>query len=85
MPYYVYVLLCKGGAFYTGYTKNLGVRMKLHMNGNGARYTRMHKPKKIVYIEEFTSRTKAMKRERGIKKLNHKQKLQLIRRQNKQK
>jgi len=85
MPYYVYILLCKGGTFYTGYTKNLGARMRLHVNGKGARYTRMHKPKKIVYVVEFTSRAKAMLREKGIKKLNHKQKLQLIKRQNKQK
>jgi putative endonuclease len=81
MPYYVYILLCKGGTFYTGYTKNLDKRMKLHMNGKGARYTKMHKPKKIAYTEEFTSRAKAMLRERSIKKLNHKQKLHLIKRQ----
>lgn len=85
MPYCVYVLLCKGGTFYTGYTKNLDVRMRLHMSGKGARYTKMHKPKKIAYTEEFTSRAKAMVRERSIKKLNHKQKLQLIKRQNRQK
>jgi putative endonuclease len=81
MPYYVYILLCKGGTFYTGYTKNLDTRMKLHMNGKGARYTKMHKPKKIAYTEEFTFRAKAMLRERSIKKLNHKQKLHLIKRQ----
>jgi putative endonuclease len=85
MPYCVYVLLCKGGTFYTGYTKNLDARMRLHMSGKGARYTKMHKPKKIAYTEEFTSRAKAMVRERSIKKLNHKQKLQLIKRQNRQK
>jgi len=84
MPYYVYILLCKGGTFYTGYTKNLNTRMRQHMNGKGAKYTKMHKPKKIAYTEEFISRAKAMRRERTIKKLNHKQKLQLIKRQNKQ-
>jgi len=84
MPYYVYILLCKGGTFYTGYTKNLNTRMNQHMNGKGAKYTKMHKPKKIAYTEEFTSRAKAMRRERSIKRLSHRQKRQLIKRQNKQ-
>lgn len=79
MPYYVYILSCRGGSFYTGYTGNLNKRMRQHMSGKGARYTRMHMPKKIAYTEEFTSRAKAMQREKRIKRLNHKQKQQLIR------
>jgi putative endonuclease len=83
MPYYVYVILCKGNTFYTGYTKDLDSRMRLHMNGKAARYTRMHRPKKIVYVEEFDSRAKAMQRERKVKRLNHRQKLALINSQTK--
>jgi putative endonuclease len=78
MPYYVYVILCKDKSFYTGYTKDLGLRMKLHVNGKAARYTRIHRPKKIVYVEEFGSRAEAMKREKWIKRLKHRQKLELI-------
>ena len=52
--------------------------MKLHMNGKGARYTRMHRPKKIVYVEEFRSRAEAMKRERKVKISKHRQKLELM-------
>ncbi len=78
MPYYVYVLLCRDGSFYTGYTKNVNSRFRLHMNGNGARYTKIHKPKKLVHTEEFASRAEAMKRERGIKRLSHRQKMQLM-------
>ena len=85
MPYYVYVILCKDNSFYTGYTKDLDSRMRLHMNGKAARYTRMHKPKKIVYVEEFDSRAKAMRREKSVKRLNHSQKLELINSQNKPK
>jgi putative endonuclease len=81
----VYILLCKGGTFYTGYTKNLKKRVRMHINGKGAKYTKIHKPMEIAYTEEFTSQTKAMHREKSIKKLNHKQKLQLIYRQSKQK
>jgi putative endonuclease len=66
------------GSFYTGYTKNIDARTRLHLNGKGARYTKMHKPEKVAYVELFDSRAKAMKRERAIKKMSHQQKLNLI-------
>jgi putative endonuclease len=78
MPYYVYVLLCDGGSFYTGYTRNVNSRLRLHMNGRGARYTRIHKPKRLVYAEEFSSRAEAMKRERRMKRMRHDEKSRLI-------
>jgi putative endonuclease len=78
MPYYVYIIQCRGGSFYTGYTKDLDARIRLHMNGKGARYTRMHKPKKLVYVEICGSRSEAMKKEKRIKRLGHRQKLELI-------
>jgi putative endonuclease len=77
MSYYVYMILCEGNGFYTGYTKNLNSRIRLHSKGKGARYTRMHRPKKLVHVEEFPSRAEAMKREKKIKKLSHRQKLRL--------
>ena len=79
MPYYVYVILCEGNCFYTGSTKNLNTRLRLHLKGKGARYTRMHKPRKLVHAEEFGTRSEAMKREKRIKKLNHTQKMRLAR------
>ena len=78
MPFYVYILLCADGSFYTGYTKNIEARTRLHANGKGARYTRMHEPKRVAYVEFFDSRMKAMKREKAIKKMSHQQKLNLI-------
>ena len=78
MSFYVYILLCSDGSFYTGYTKDLDARTKLHQNGKGAKYTKAHKPQKIAYVELFDSRSKAMKREREIKKLSHQQKLDLV-------
>ncbi len=78
MVFYVYILKCLDGSFYTGYTKDVEERTRQHQNGTGARYTRIHKPESIVYTELFDSRSKAMKREREIKKLSHQQKLTLI-------
>jgi putative endonuclease len=78
MPYYVYILLCKDGTFYTGYTTNVDVRAKLHATGQGARYTKTHPPKKVAYVETFPLRSEAMRREKAIKRLSHQQKQALI-------
>jgi len=78
MPYYVYILLCKDGSYYTGYAKDIKNRVEQHKKGQGARYTRMHQAQKIVYVEEFNSRSEAMKRERGIKSLKHTEKQRLV-------
>jgi putative endonuclease len=78
VTYFVYVLLCEDGSFYTGYAGNLKARIKQHIAGNGARYTRLHRPKKLVYVEEFATRSEAIKRERMIKRLNHREKQKLV-------
>jgi putative endonuclease len=83
LSFYVYILLCSDGSFYTGYTKDLDARTKLHQNGQGAKYTKAHKPQSLAYVELFDSRSNAIKREREIKKLNHQQKLALVSSQNK--
>ena len=78
MPYYVYILLCKDGSYYTGYAKDVKRRVEQHKKRQGARYTRIHEPEKIVYVEEFESCSEAMKREREIKLLSHSKKQQLV-------
>jgi predicted GIY-YIG superfamily endonuclease/alkylated DNA nucleotide flippase Atl1 len=78
MPFYVYIILCKGGSFYTGYTKNVEERARLHANGRGSKYTKMYPPKKVAYVEELWTRSEAMKREKAIKKFSHRQKQDLI-------
>ncbi len=78
MAFYVYILQCSDGSFYTGYTKNLSQRTRQHQNGTGAKYTKAHKPQMLAYVENCASRSQAMKREREIKKLSHRQKADLI-------
>ena len=84
MSFYVYILLCSDGSFYTGYTKDIDTRTKLHQNGKGAKYTKIHKPRTVAYVELCDSRSKAMKREKEIKRLSHKQKHELISSQDKE-
>ena len=75
--YSVYLLLCDDGSYYTGYTNNVTSRLEKHKAGHGARYTRMHKPKEVVYVEEFKTRKAATRRERQIKALSHREKHEL--------
>jgi putative endonuclease len=78
MSFYVYILKCCDGSFYTGYTKDIDQRTRQHQTGKGARYTKAHPPESLAYVEIFGDRGKAMRREREIKKLSHQQKQALI-------
>jgi len=74
VPYHVYVLLCEYGSSYTGYANDIDLRLRQHMKGTGARFIRLHRPKRLVYTEEFHIIREAMKREREIKRLSHEEK-----------
>lgn len=76
--YYIYILLCKDGSYYTGSTNDVDKRFKDHLEGHGARYTKSHKPIKVIYQEEFPSKSLALKREVEIKKLSKKMKITLV-------
>jgi len=78
LPYYIYVLLCEDDSYYTGYAKDIDLRVQQHWRGVGAKYTKLHKPKKLVYAEEFETVGEAMKREREIKQLSHEEKYRLV-------
>ena len=77
MAYYVYVLLCEDGSYYTGHAKDVEFRFRQHKRGVGARYTRMHRPVRVAYVEEFGSRGAAVRRERAVKRLSHEGKRRL--------
>lgn len=76
--YYCYMVCCSNGAFYTGWTTDPLRRLTQHNAGRGARYTRMHSPVKLVYIERVEDHIAALKREAQIKKLTHARKAALI-------
>ena len=68
----------ENGSYYTGYTNDLDKRLKDHNDGNGARYTRVRLPVRLVYYEEYTTKEEAMRREALIKQLTRKEKECLI-------
>lgn len=80
--WYVYIIKCKDGSLYTGATNNLGERFEKHKVGKGGKYTRSHTPEKIVFFEKCSNKIVALKKEREIKKLPRKKKLELIKAKN---
>ena len=67
--FWLYMLECENGSFYTGYTKNLVIRYYQHKNGKqSARYTRSFKPIKIAQCWRlFDNLGTTLKVERFIK------------------
>lgn len=80
---HTYMIECEDGSLYTGWTNNLEKRFAMHVAGKGAKYTRSHKPVRIVYDEISDTPQQAQKREYQIKRLSHAQKLALIKQSDK--
>ena len=78
MNHFVYILKCGDGTFYTGYTIHLIQRYLAHCSGRGAKYTRGRGPLDLVYVEEYKTKSSAMKREYQVKKMKRKSKLKLV-------
>ena len=78
-PWFVYILRCADGSFYTGITKDLKRRHQQHNNGTASRYTRSRLPTKQVWQETHPSQSSALKREAAIKALTRQEKRALIR------
>lgn len=77
--YWVYIVECKDGTYYTGYTNDLESRISLHNSGNGAKFLKSKLPVKLVYAKEYHYYKNALRAERRIKKLTRAQKLRFIR------
>lgn len=75
---YTYIVECKDGTYYTGWTNKLEKRLKDHNDGNGAKYTKSRLPVSLVYYEEFQTKEEAMRREYAIKRMTRNEKCSLI-------
>jgi len=76
--WYVYILLCKDGSFYTGTSNNPQQRFLDHKNGKGGKYTKTHKPIKILCTEKLPDKSAALKRELQIKGWSREKKIQTL-------
>lgn len=78
--YWVYILRCENGSYYTGYTNNLAKRILAHLNGTSrCKYTRSFKPTHLVQCWQVQeSKSLAMKLEKYIKSHTRDEKQWLI-------
>ena len=76
--WYLYILKCADLSLYTGITKDIPRRFRMHSEGKAARYTRTRRPLEVVYQETCKSRTEALTRECFVKSLPKARKLALI-------
>ncbi len=65
--WFVYVILCEDDSFYKGMTNDLYRRYYEHCTKQGADWTKVHTPKKIIHYEEFNSQNEAAIREKELK------------------
>ncbi|MFA7068422.1 MAG: GIY-YIG nuclease family protein [Acidaminococcaceae bacterium] len=78
MTAYVYMIRCKDGSLYTGWTNDLAARMQKHSSGKGAKYTRAFSALEMVYFEEVADKSAALKREYVLKQLKKEDKEYLV-------
>jgi putative endonuclease len=73
--YYVYMLRCIDGTFYTGITNDIARRYEEHCAGhNKASYTHTRRPLRLVYVGEFDRPDEAIAFEKKLKGWSHKKK-----------
>ena len=78
LEYSVYILKCKDGSLYTGISKDVAERIRLHNEGKGAKYTKSRRPVALKYIESGFAYGNAIKREIEIKRMKKSKKLDLL-------
>lgn len=76
--YYMYVVECADGTWYTGYTDDVQRRVAAHNAGRGARYTRSRLPVTLLASAKFPTRRLAMSAEWHFKRLTRDQKEALL-------
>ena len=68
--WFVYLLRCADGTFYSGITTDLARRLAEHNAGPaGARYTRSRRPVSLAWSEPAADRGAASRREHAVRRL----------------
>jgi putative endonuclease len=79
MSFWVYILKCADGSYYTGHTDNLEKRIGEHRSGAFGGYTSTRLPAELVFSQDFSSREEALTSERQIKGWSRKKKEAMMR------
>ncbi|HEX5308401.1 MAG TPA: GIY-YIG nuclease family protein [Solirubrobacteraceae bacterium] len=75
---WVYMLRCRDGSLYTGWTSDLDARLAKHTIGKASRYTASRLPVKLAAAWPMADRGAAMREEARIKRLSRLRKLALV-------
>jgi putative endonuclease len=76
--FWVYIVECADGTYYTGFTPHLNKRVVLHNEGKGAKYTRDRRPVKLVWSRKYKYFKKAFLEEKRIKGFTRTRKEKLV-------
>ena len=80
MAFWVYILRCADGSYYTGHTDNLEKRIGEHTTGvNTSCYTFKRRPLELVFSQDFQTREEALASEQQIKGWSRKKKEAMMR------
>lgn len=77
--WYVYILECRDGSYYTGCTWKPELRYDQHISGLGGKYTAKHPVKRLAYLEEYEDLEEARLREKQLHGWTREKKEKLIR------
>ena len=76
--WFVYVLRCADGSFYTGIAKDVAARIAQHEAGKGAKYTRGRGPFVLCAKKKCASQSDALRLELAVKALSKDEKLRRV-------
>ena len=76
--FYVYVLRCKDGTLYTGYTNDVAERVRKHNDGTASKYTRSRRPVKLAAKWQYDTKSAALKAEAAFKRLSRNEKIRTL-------
>ncbi len=74
--WFVYILECLDGSYYTGVTNDVNKRMNTHAEGKGSKYVYRKGFKKLIAAIPYKDKSNACKAEYQIKKLSRREKLE---------
>ena len=75
---WIYMLQCRDGSLYCGWTSDLERRLAAHRSGRGSRYTASRLPVSLVLAQPMADRRAARREEVRIKRLSRSEKLALV-------
>ncbi|WP_017672552.1 GIY-YIG nuclease family protein [Blastomonas sp. AAP53] len=78
MAFWVYILKCADGRFYTGHTDDLERRMGEHQYGGFCDFTSRRRPVELVWSDWYQTRDNALEVEHQIKSWSRAKKIGLI-------